>query len=83
MKPYLWVSGGQRKRQLTRKQLEQMWSALHDLAPPFCARPPFDDGQMEKVRGWLCGTSSHARGARDGHMDDWERLIRAVLRYKH
>lgn len=65
---------------ISRKQLGQIWRALHEPAPDrdYCGNRrdyTWGDRNTDRVRHWVCGGSD---GARDLHIESWRKL-RQVL----
>jgi hypothetical protein len=72
-------TGGE-KVTIDRKELEALWSALHDPNKPFCNPSSLPDHEAEKVRTWVCGLGGGT--GRDLHMKGWQGLVDQMQRYR-
>lgn len=63
---------------LRRREVRELWTALHDPQTPFCSRPASSNANFDKVSGWICGAPGDPRRPRDLHADAWQRLLAAL-----
>jgi hypothetical protein len=62
---------------LTKADLSELWTALHDPGNPFCTRAPtFTHAGSDTVKRWICGERSDPPApARDVHIKGWHDLV--------
>ena len=70
------LAGHQTSAVLTRDDLVNLWTELHDPCVSFCATGAFNhsrDVKMRTVANWICGTPGKL--PQDTHVLQWQRLV--------
>jgi len=68
------------KAAIDRRDLEQLWVALHHPDRPFCSTAwSFSNPDARKVQGWICGPDWRGR---DLHIEKWTELVAALRSYQ-
>jgi hypothetical protein len=63
---------------LSRDELAQLWTALHDPSTQFCEHERFANLDAETVKRWVCGARHDPHRPRDTHVGAWQELVKEL-----